>query len=161
MDKIYSRAEHPFAATLGPRKKIVHGKGDVEWCKNKILVLFDFPTEDEAANGIAVSSEQNKIVDNVFVKSGVETEKNVYYTYIFKVKPEKNQQITFENFYKASNIVCQEFDLLKPKIVLCFGIFSTTLVSIYIFLFVDIFNEKKTLIIIGNCCTYEYRESIY
>jgi hypothetical protein len=94
------------------------GKGNAELCKGKVMVLFDYPVQEEAESGVAVSSEQNSLVNNIFVKSGLESEKNVFYTYIFKIKPHSVQTITLDDFTKGSRIVCEEFDYLKPKIVL-------------------------------------------
>lgn len=127
MEEIYKNSYIPFQTSLGKTKKIVYGKGNVEKCKNKVFVLFDWPTEEESKSGEAISSEQNKLVDNIFRKSGLNPDKNVYYSYVFKIKPGNFQKITFDHFRQASIIVCKEFDFLKPRVVLCFGKFSTTL----------------------------------
>jgi hypothetical protein len=60
----------------------------------KVLVLFDFPTDEEAEAGEAIISDQHRIVDNIFKKSGLDPDKNVYYTYIFKIKPNKVSNIS-------------------------------------------------------------------
>ena len=102
------------------------GDGDEETTAT-LMVVFDFAKRGDAGEAA--------LVERVLARNGVDTVHETHFTYLFKALPPptaataRPQRITCTDVEKAARMLAKEFGVLRPRVVLCVGRYSATVVT--------------------------------
>ena len=106
------------------------GKGKIKENNDKtqqpLLVVFDYPSHNESLNGESMSSEDHILVEKTLAKNGIDVENDVYFTYLFKIKPPNVSKIINHEYKMAVSILSEEISILRPRTVVAMGRYSIT-----------------------------------
>lgn len=116
----------PFSGTFSPGRQPVFGVGETH--RPRVFVVFDFPSPEERASGVACSGRGQALVRSVLEKNGLNPEKDVYFGYLFKSEPQQRYELRLHHIRTFVHILAGEISLLKPRVVVCVGRYSATAV---------------------------------
>lgn len=115
-------ANLPLMEWVNEDCKVVFSRGNID---ASLMIVGEAPGADEAAAGKPFVGASGKKLDEFLKKYGIKQE-HIYVTNIVMVRPPRNRDPTWEEVSAYTPFLRRHIAIIKPKVILCMGRFSTT-----------------------------------
>jgi DNA polymerase len=100
------------------RKNVVFGRGNPN---SDLFVIGEGPGQQEDAQGLAFVGRSGKMLDDIFLSAGIDTNKDCYISNIVKCRTPNNRKPTINEVSECMPWLTQQIDLIKPNIIVLAG----------------------------------------
>ena len=115
----------PLKYTLSEQNRLVFSRGSIDAA---LMVVGEAPGAEEAEQGLPFVGASGRKLDELLAKYGIDPERHVYVTNIVMVRPPRNRDPTWEEVTAYAPFLRRHIAIIRPKVILCMGRFSTTVV---------------------------------
>ena len=100
------------------RNNVVFGRGNPN---SNLFVIGEGPGQQEDEQGLAFIGRSGKLLDDIFLSAGIDTNKDCYISNIVKCRPPDNRKPSINEVSECIPWLNQQIDLIKPKIIVLAG----------------------------------------
>lgn len=122
---IVTKKERPFTGTCKDCKLYQQCNSPKMSCKGEgkkgILLVLEYPTEEEDRQGEFFCGQSGKVIKNIFNELDIDVEEDCWYTYAVRCRPSNPDKIKPVTIAACRKFALETLDTLKPKVVITFG----------------------------------------
>ena len=100
------------------RNNVVFGRGNPN---SNLFVIGEGPGQQEDEQGLAFVGRSGKLLDDIFLSAGIDTNKDCYISNIVKCRPPGNRKPSINEVSECMPWLTQQIDLIKPNIIVLAG----------------------------------------
>lgn len=100
------------------RNNVVFGRGNPN---SDLFVIGEGPGQQEDALGLAFVGRSGKMLDDIFLSAGIDTNKDCYISNIVKCRPPDNRKPSIIEVSECMPWLTQQINLIKPNIIVLAG----------------------------------------
>lgn len=119
------KKERPFTGTCKECKLYQQCNSPKMSCKGEgkkgILLVLEYPTEEEDRQGEFFCGQSGKVIKNIFNELDIDVEEDCWYTYAVRCRPSNPDKIKPVTIAACRKFALETLDALKPKVVITFG----------------------------------------
>ena len=113
----------PLYDTLGYNSQFVFARGPVD---ASLMIVGEAPGAEEAKSGKPFVGASGQKITEYLRKVGIDPERHVYVTNVVLIRPPNNRNPTWEEVTAYAPYLKRHIDIIRPKIILCMGAYSST-----------------------------------
>jgi len=100
------------------RNNVVFGRGNPN---SDLFVIGEGPGQQEDEQGLAFVGRSGKMLDDIFLSAGIDTNKDCYISNIVKCRPPDNRKPLINEVSECMPWLTQQINLVKPNIIVLTG----------------------------------------
>ena len=100
------------------RNNVVFGRGNPN---SDLFVIGEGPGQQEDEQGLAFVGRSGKMLDDIFLSAGIDTNKDCYISNIVKCRPPDNRKPLVKEVSECMPWLTQQINLIKPNIIVLAG----------------------------------------